>query len=63
MKQKLGLMVLMVLAFFLITTPGYSASTDELERKINILSDEVDDLKSRGMGAGTSDHNRVSVHG
>ena len=63
MKQKLGFMALMVLAFFLITTPGYSASTDELERKIDLLSDEVDDLKNRGLGAGTDSHNRVSVHG
>ncbi len=63
MKQKLGLFALMVLAVFLVATPGYSASTEELERKINLLSDEVDDLKNRGFAAGTSDHNRVSVHG
>ena len=63
MKQNLGLGVLMVLAFLLITTPGYSANTEELERKIDLLADEVDDLKSHGAGGGTSDHNRVSVHG
>ncbi|MBT3414582.1 MAG: hypothetical protein HOI59_08760 [Nitrospina sp.] len=63
MKQKLGFMALMVLAFLLAAVPGYSASTGELERKIDLLADEVDDLKSRGIGAGTSDHNRVSVHG
>ena len=63
MKQKLGFMALMVLAFLLAAAPGYSANTQELERKIDLLADEVDDLKSRGIGAGTSDHNRVSVHG
>ncbi|MBT6718860.1 MAG: hypothetical protein HOB18_14660 [Nitrospina sp.] len=63
MKQKLGFMALMVLAFLLAAAPGYSSSTQELERKIDLLADEVDDLKSRGIGAGTSDHNRVSVHG
>ena len=63
MKQKLGYLALMVLALFLVATPGYSASTEELERKIDLLADEVDDLKNRGIGAGTSDHNRVSVHG
>ena len=63
MKQKLGYLALLVLALFLVATPGYSASTEELERKIDLLADEVDDLKNRGIGAGTSDHNRVSVHG
>ena len=63
MKQKLGYLALMVLTFLLAAAPGYSASTEELERKIDLLADEVDDLKNRGIGAGTSDHNRVSVHG
>jgi hypothetical protein len=63
MKQKLGLMVLMVLAFFIVAIPVCADNTQELERKLDLLSDEVDDLKNRGFGAGTSDHNRVSVHG
>jgi hypothetical protein len=63
MKQKLGLLALMVLAFFLLASSGFAASTEELERKLDLLSDEVDDLKLRGGGAGISDHNRVSVHG
>lgn len=53
----------MALAFLMVATPGFSASTQELERKIDLLSDEVDDLKNRGIGGGTTDHNRVSVHG
>lgn len=61
MKLKLGLW--MVLALLVMAAPVYSASTEELEKKIDLLSDEVDSLKSRGIGAGTSDHNRVSVHG
>jgi len=63
MKQRLGYLVLMALTFLLVAAPGYSASTEELEKKIDLLADEVDDLKNRGFGAGTSDHNRVSVHG
>ena len=64
MKQKLELLVLMALAFLLAAAPGYSASTEELERKIDLLSDEVDDLKNQaGVYAGTTEHNRVSVHG
>ncbi len=63
MKHKLGLLALTVLALFFAAGPAFSASTDELERKIDLLSDEVEDLKSRGFGTGTTDHNRVSVHG
>ena len=63
MKQRLGYLVLMALTFLLVAAPGYSTSTEELEKKIDLLADEVDDLKNRGFGAGTSDHNRVSVHG
>jgi len=63
MKQRLGYLALMVLAFLLVAVPGYSASTEELEKKIDLLADEVDDLKNRGFGAGTSDHNRVTIHG
>ncbi len=63
MKYKWGLLALMVLALLVAAGPAYSASTDEMERKIDMLSDEMDDLKSRGFGAGTTEHNRVSVHG
>ena len=63
MKQRLGYLALMALAFLLVAAPGYSASTEELEKKIDLLADEVDDLKNRGFGAGTSDHNRVTIHG
>jgi len=63
MKQRLGYLVLMALAFLLVAAPGYSASTEELEKKIDLLADEVDDLKNRGFGSGTSDHNRVTIHG
>lgn len=63
MKQKLGLLAVMILVLFMVAAPGFASSTDELERKINLLTDEVDDLKERGLGAGTSEHNRVTVHG
>ncbi|MBT5027356.1 MAG: hypothetical protein HOL15_10555 [Nitrospinaceae bacterium] len=63
MKYKLGLPILVVLLLLLAVAPAYSASTEELERKIDLLSDEVDDLKGMGMGAGTTDNNRVSIHG
>ncbi len=63
MKHKIGLMVLMVLMFFMLASTGFAASTEDLERKLDLLSDEVDDLKSRGFGGGTTEYNRVTVHG
>ncbi len=63
MKYKLGLPALMVLLLLLAVVPAYSASMEELERNIDLLSDEVDELKSLSMGVGTTDNNRVSVHG
>jgi hypothetical protein len=64
MTQKLSLLVMMVLALLIGTVPGFAASPEELERQINLLSDEVDDLKSKSsLGAGTTEQNRVSVHG
>lgn len=63
MKLKLGLLAVMALALLIAAGPAFSADTQELERKLDLLSDEVDDLKNRGIGGGTSDHNRVTVHG
>ena len=63
MKLKLGLLAVMALALLVGAGPAFSADTQELEKKIDLLSDEVDDLKNRSMGGGTTDHNRVSVHG
>ena len=63
MKRKVGLTVLMVLMFFMLASTGFAASTEDLERKLDLLSDEVDDLKSRGFGGGTTEYNRVTVHG
>ena len=63
MKLKLSFLAVMALTLLVAAGPAFSADTQELERKIDLLSDEVDDLKSRGIGAGTTDHNRVSVHG
>ena len=63
MKLKLGLLALMAMVLLLAVVPAYSASTEELERKIDLLSDEVDDLIDMGANIGTTDNNRVSVHG
>jgi hypothetical protein len=64
MKQKFTLLALVSLVLLFCSAPAFSASVDDLKRQIDLLSDEVDDLKGRSMGSsGTTDHNRVSVHG
>lgn len=49
---------LVLLLFF--TAPVGAQDLNELERRINVLSDELDDMKEHG-GAGGSD--RVTIHG
>ncbi len=49
-----------MLVFLLAATPAWSQDISELERRIDVLSDELDDMKEQG-GGGIAD--RVSVHG
>ena len=52
---------LVALSLFL-AVPGYSADVGELERRIDMMSDELDRLKSsEGSGGGIADH--TTVHG
>ena len=58
-----AIVVFTVLLGFLITlaaTPVWSADISELERRIDILSDELDQVKSSG---GSSLAQRTTVHG
>lgn len=63
MKQKMGLLTLIGLVLFSWSVPAFSADVDSLKRQIDMLADEVDNLKSSGGGSGTTSHDRVSVHG
>ena len=70
MKRKIGLLALLVLVLLFVAGPAFSldieeesSSTEELERKLDLLADEIDDLKSSGISAGTANFNRVTVHG
>ena len=54
-KMLTGMMV-----FLLAATPVWSQDMSELERRIDVLSDELDDLKEQG-GGGVAD--RVTVYG
>ncbi len=63
MKQKFTLFALIGLVTLFWSGPAFSADVDELKRQIDILSDEMDNLKGRSGGSGSKQHNRVSIHG
>lgn len=42
--------------------PGFAADVDSLQRQINVLSDELENMKLGGGPAGTG-HDRIKVHG
>jgi len=58
MKQKLTLLALVTLVAFFWCAPAYSASVEDLEKKINLLSDEIDDLKEGDMLRGQRGRSR-----
>jgi len=56
-------MVLMLLtAFFFVAPPGHAADVGELERRIDMMSDEIDRLKSSGGSGGGVAH-ATTIHG
>ena len=56
------LIVFFLAVSFFVSAPGYAADVGELERRIDMLSDELDRVKgSGGSGDGIADH--TSVHG
>ena len=58
MIRNFLIMVMLGVSFF-VAVPGYAADVGELERRIDMLSDELDRVKS--SGGGIADH--TSVHG
>lgn len=58
MKQKLTLLALIGLAVLFWSAPVYSASMEDLERKINLLTDEIDDLKEKDIIKGQRGRSR-----
>jgi hypothetical protein len=48
--------------FVLVAVPGFAADINELERRLNIVSEELDRVKNSGSGGGGIVH-RTSVHG
>ncbi|MDP6334791.1 MAG: hypothetical protein QGH98_00945, partial [Nitrospinaceae bacterium] len=56
-------LIVPLMAIFLFgAVPGFAADVSELERRIDMLSDELDQVKSSG-GSGSGLLHRTSVHG
>ncbi|TDJ51584.1 MAG: hypothetical protein E2O44_01860, partial [Nitrospina sp.] len=53
-------MLVAIMVFLLAAVPVWAQDLNELERRINVLSDELDDMKENS-GGGIAD--RVTVHG
>ena len=60
MKKAFWRGVLIIL-LFLFVGPAVAADREELERRLNMLADEVDELKEQGGAGGVMD--KVTVHG
>lgn len=58
MKQKLKILALVSLVAFFWSAPAFSASMEDLEKKINLLTDEIDDLKEGEMLKGQRGRSR-----
>ena len=56
------LMVPLAAVFFFAAVPGFAADVNELERRLDIVSEELDRLKSSGGSSDGIGH-RTSVHG
>ncbi|SVE34441.1 uncharacterized protein METZ01_LOCUS487295, partial [marine metagenome] len=61
MIRKLLIVAMLAVTFF-GSAPGYAADVGELERRIDMLSDELDRVKSSG-GSGGGIASRTQVHG
>ena len=61
MAFKKLLMVALATVFLFGAVPGFAADVSELERRLDIVSDELDRMKSSGGSGGIA--HRTSVHG
>lgn len=61
MSFKKLLMIPLAAVFLFAAVPGFAADVSELERRLNIVSDELDRMKSSGGSAGGG--HKTSVHG
>ena len=61
MNYRKWITVPIAMIMLFAAVPGFAADVNELERRLNIVSDELDKLKSSSGGSGIAD--RTSVHG
>jgi len=53
--------IAMIMLF--VAVPGFASDVNELERRLDIVSDELDKLKNSSGGSGSGIMHRTSVHG
>ena len=58
-RKLITVPIAMIMLF--VAVPGFAADVNELERRLNIVSDELDKLKNSSGGSGIA--HRTSVHG
>ena len=61
MNYRKLITVPIAIVMLFIALPGFAADVNELERRLDIVSDELDRLKSSSGGSGIA--NRTTVHG
>ena len=59
-RKLITVPIAMIMLF--VAVPGFAADVNELERRLNIVSDELDRIKNSGGSGGGLAH-RTSVHG
>ena len=63
MNYRKLITVSVAIIMLLATVPGFAADVNELERRLNIVSEELDKLKNSSGGSGSGIMHRTSVHG
>jgi len=61
MNYRKFIVVPMAMIMLFVAVPVFAADVNELERRLNIVSEELDRIKSSGSGGGIA--HRTSVHG
>jgi len=60
-RKLISVSIAMIMLF--VAVPGFTADVNELERRLNIVSEELDKLKNSSGGSGSGIMHRTSVHG
>ena len=63
MKQKLVTIIMMLAVTFMGLNYAHSATTQELERQISVLSSKVENMRTKARSSGGGHSSKTSVHG